>query len=199
MTGGTSEFGGEYDSLADVVSFGLAPAFLVHVWGLGPLNRYGWILAFLFLVCGAIRLARFNIQHGASDRRWFVGLPIPMAAATVAGCVLYFEQKVEDPLLSGAFALLVLIVSSLMVSRLRYRSFKDIDLRSRRPFRSVLLIAATIAVIAMHPQLAILLISLAYTISGPAAQLAFLRRWPARPVHEDPTAETPREAPFGAL
>jgi CDP-diacylglycerol--serine O-phosphatidyltransferase len=175
LTGGTSEFGGEYDSLADVVSFGLAPSFLASVWGLASLRRYGWIISFLFLACGAVRLARFNIQHGASDRRWFIGLPIPMAATAVAGCTLYFENPVRDPVMAGLFAFLTLALSFLMVSRVRYRSFKDIDLRSRRSFRSIVPIAIALAAFALNPALAVLLIAAAYLLSGPALHLVYLR------------------------
>lgn len=202
MTGGTSEFGGEYDSLADVVSFGLAPAFLVHVWGLAPLNRIGWVLSFLFLACGAVRLARFNIQHGASDRRWFVGLPIPMAAAAVAGCVLGFEKPVTDPTMSGVFGAAVLVISLLMVSRIRYRSFKDVDLRSRRPFRSIVLIAVSLGAVALHPPLAIFVFAVAYLASGPAGLLLSGLAKRRRPVKVDllpEKAQTHEEAPSRAL
>jgi len=201
MTGTTSEFGAEYDSLADVVSFGLAPAFLVHVWGLDPLRRYGWMLAFLFLMCGAIRLARFNLQHGASDRRWFIGLPIPMAAAAVAGCVLRFRHGISNRLVSGLFGLLILAVSLLMVSRIRYRSFKDLDLRSRRPFRVVLLIAAMMAGIALNPPLAIFVVAFVYLLSGPAAYLASLRGGRGQPIRPQPDPAAPEstsEVPFSA-
>lgn len=210
MTGGTSDFGGEFDSLADVVSFGMAPAFLAFVWGLSPLRRYGWIIAFLFLICGAVRLARFNIQHGASDRRWFVGLPIPMAAAAVAGCVLCFRFRIQDKVTSWLFALPLLALAILMVSRIRYRSFKDIDLRVRLPFRTVLLIAVFIAVIAVNHNIAIFALALFYVLSGPVGQLLALRRGgPRRPRGEDAGGAAPRgggvegsdppaEVPFGA-
>ena len=209
MTGGTSDFGGEFDSLADVVSFGMAPAFLAFVWGLAPLHRYGWVIAFLFLICGAVRLARFNIQHGASDRRWFVGLPIPMAASTVAGSVLCFRTPIQEKATSWLFALPLLALSLLMVSRVRYRSFKDIDLRVRLPFRTVLLIAAFIAGVALDPHIAIFALALFYVISGPFGQLLAMRRGtPRRPRGEDAGGTSPRgglegsdppaEMPFGA-
>jgi CDP-diacylglycerol---serine O-phosphatidyltransferase len=213
MTGGTSDFGGEFDSLADVVSFGMAPSFLAFAWGLAPLRRYGWVAAFLFLICGAVRLARFNIQHGASDRRWFVGLPIPMAAAAVAGCVLCFRFRITERATSAFFALPLLALAGLMVSRIRYRSFKDIDLRLRLPFRTVLLIAGFIAAIALNPHIAIFALALFYVLSGPVAQLLTLMRrgTPRRPgrgedVH-GPAAprgggvegsDPPAEVPFGA-
>jgi CDP-diacylglycerol--serine O-phosphatidyltransferase len=207
MTGGTSDFGGEFDSLADVVSFGMAPAFLVFVWGLAPLRRYGWVIAFLFLICGAVRLARFNIQHGASDRRWFIGLPIPMAASTVAGSVLCFRSPILDKPMSWLFAAALLVLSVLMVSRVRYRSFKDIDLRVRLPFRTVLLIAAFIAGIALNPHIAIFALALFYVVSGPVGQLLAMRRGtPRRPRGEDAPGGASRagesgpaaEVPFGA-
>ena len=181
LMGGTSEFGGEYDSLADVVSFGLAPAFLAHVWGLMPLRRYGWVLAFLFLVCGAVRLARFNIQHGASDRRWFVGLPIPMAATALAGCVLVFRRPLADRPMSVLFGVWVLAIALLMVSRFRYRSFKDIDVATARPFRSVVAIVVIFAAIALNYRLACLAIAVVYVASGPVLWAASLRRSGRRP------------------
>jgi len=199
MTGGTSDFGGEFDSLADVVSFGMAPAFLAFVWGLAPLRRYGWVIAFLFLICGAVRLARFNIQHGASDRRWFVGLPIPMAASTVAGAVLCFRLPVHESVKSGIFALSLLALSVLMVSRVRYRSFKDVDLRARLPFRTVLFIAVFIAAIALNYHIAIFALALFYVISGPVGQVLSLRRGtPRRPRGEDAGGAAPRSGVEGA-
>lgn len=196
----TTEFGGEFDSLADVVSFGLAPAFLIDVWGLSPLERYGWIVSFLFLVCGAVRLARFNIQHGASDRRWFVGLPIPMAAAVVAGSVLQFRARLVDPRLSGLFAGLILVTSLMMVSRARYRSFKDIGLKSRRPFRAVVTIAAMLAVAALHPPLVLLIGAYAYLLSGPGTYfLSLLRGGSRQPApQDDPRPARNTEAASGA-
>ena len=188
LMGGASEFGGEFDSLADVVSFGLAPAFVAHVWGLVPLKRYGWVVAFLFLVCGAIRLARFNIQHGASDRRWFVGLPIPMAAAAVAGCVLAFRRPILDRRLSWVFAIVVVAIALLMVSRFRYRSFKDIDLASSRPFRSVLLIVAVFAGIALNYKIACLVIAGTYVASAPVLSLVSMRSRGRRGVSPGPIA-----------
>lgn len=167
----TTEFGGEYDSLADVVSFGIAPAFLIYVWGLSPLSRYGLLVAFLFLICGAVRLARFNIQHGASDRRWFVGLPIPMAAAVVATSVLEFGTRVDDRIMAALLAGLILFTSFMMVSRIRYRSFKDIGFQSRSPFRAVVTIAFVLAAIFLHPPLALLIVAYLYLLSGPVASL----------------------------
>ena len=193
MTGGTSDFGGEFDSLADVVSFGMAPTFLAFVWGLAPLRRYGLVIAFLFLICGAVRLARFNIQHGASDRRWFVGLPIPMAASTVAGAILCFRVPLQEKPTSWLFALPMLALSVLMVSRVRYRSFKDVDLRVRWPFRTVLLIAAFIAAIALNHHIAIFALALLYVISGPVGQILAMRRGtPKRPRGEDASGTSPR-------
>jgi CDP-diacylglycerol--serine O-phosphatidyltransferase len=180
LIGGSSEFGGEYDSLADVVSFGIAPAFIAHVWGLEPLHRYGWLLAFLFLVCGAIRLARFNLHHGATDRRWFVGLPIPMAASSIAGTVLVFNTPLRTKPLSAVFGLAVLGISFLMVSRFRYRSFKDIDLRARRPFRTVLAIVGIFVGIALNYRIACLAIAGIYGLSGPVLHLLALWRGGAR-------------------
>ena len=198
MTGGTSDFGGEYDSLADVVSFGLAPAFLILVWGLGPMHRYGWMVAFLFLACGAVRLARFNIQHGASDRRFFVGLPIPMAASAVAGTVLYTRNPLLDPVRASIFAAGSLVISFLMVSRIRYRSFKDVDLRSRRSFRTIVPIAVALGLIAVNPPLAVLIIASVYLVFGPVSYVVALvrdRRSAVRGAARAAGGPTPAPAP----
>lgn len=191
LTGGTSEFGGEYDSLADVVSFGLAPAFLAHVWGLVPLRRYGWVVAFLFLVCGAIRLARFNIQHGASDRRWFIGLPIPMAAAAISGLVLVYQRAIVDRKFSVLFGSAVLAIALLMVSRFRYRSFKDIDFGASHSYRAVLAIVFVLAGIALNYRIAALVIAGVYVASGPVLHLTTLRRGPRRGLGPPPQQQQP--------
>jgi CDP-diacylglycerol--serine O-phosphatidyltransferase len=170
MTGATSEFGKQFDSLADIVSFGIAPAFLIHQWGLTPLSRRGWLIAFLFVACAAMRLARFNIQRQAVDKRYFVGLSSPAAAAVLTCTAFAFPEKPGELWVSVVVAGMVIAAALLMVSRIRYRSFKDIDLKRPRSYLSVLLLAAAGVVIGLaDPQYALLSLALAYALSGPLA------------------------------
>ena len=172
MTGASSEFGVQFDSLADIVSFGIAPAFLVHQWGLTPLGRRGWLIAFLFVACAAMRLARFNIQRQVVDKRYFVGLSSP-AAAAVLTCTAFAFPEGPGPLwVSVVVAGMVTACALLMVSRIRYRSFKDIDLKRPRSYLSVLILAAAGVVIGLaDPPYALLALALAYALSGPLAYL----------------------------
>jgi len=176
MTHSTSEFGEEYDSLADLVSFGVAPAVLAYSWGLADFRRIGWMASFLFVVCGSMRLARFNIQTHVADKRYFVGLPIPMAAGTICGIVLATpERLVSRPWMAGLLVLTILL-SYLMVSTIKYRSFKDLDMKRRWPAWILLVIAVVFAVIAIHPEVALLVITLSFALSGPITKLVNLAR-----------------------
>jgi CDP-diacylglycerol--serine O-phosphatidyltransferase len=175
MTGTTSEFGLEFDSLADIVSFGIAPAILAYHWGLGP-GRAGWSLAFLYVVCAAMRLARFNIRTSPkADKRYFVGLPSPAAGSVLACIVFAFPTRPEPRVLSALLAGLVFGVSVLMISRLRYRSFRDIDLSNRRSYIYVLPIAAILIAVALHPQYVMLGLCTAYLVSSPVLYLRYRR------------------------
>lgn len=166
LTGTSSAFGREFDSLADVVSFGVAPAILAWRWALVAFGRLGWAVAFLYLICCAVRLARFNIQAGTSDRRWFVGLPTPPAACVVAACVFLSPEPLDDSVLQALTLAMVVIISGLMVSKIRYRSFKDLDLRARRPHVWIVPVAVVFALIAAHPQLFLLVAAFVYVLSG---------------------------------
>jgi len=166
MTGTTSDFGKEYDSLADVVSFCVAPAILAWSWALADLGRLGWAVSFLFVSCGTVRLARFNIQGGPIDRRYFVGLPTPAAACTIAACVFIHPHGLGDEILKGLTLFLVVVLAGLMVSKLRYRSFKDLDLKARRTHVWIVPIAIVLALVATHPPLFLLVASFLYLLSG---------------------------------
>ena len=159
MTQTQSDFGGEYDSLADMVSFGLAPALVVYAWALDTLGKTGWLAAFVFTAGAALRLARFNTQKGVVDKRYFQGLASPMAAALVAGLVwvgVDLDFAGEDLRLL-AFAVTV-AAGLLMVSNLRYLSFKDFDVKGR------------------VPPLMLFLLACAYTLSGIVMTLVELQR-----------------------
>jgi CDP-diacylglycerol--serine O-phosphatidyltransferase len=179
LTNSTSEFGEEYDSLADLVSFGVAPAILAYSWGLSDFARLGWMASFMFVVCGSMRLARFNIQTRVVDKRFFVGLPIPAAAGTLAALVLATPEPLLDRIFMTGLLVLTFVLSYLMISTIRYRSFKDLDLKRRRPAWILPAIALVFLVIAYRPPLALLTIAAVFAASGPVARLyAFIRRKP---------------------
>lgn len=176
LTHSTSKFGEEYDSLADLVSFGVAPAVLAYSWGLSDFHRLGWMASFLFVVCGSMRLARFNIQTHVADKRYFVGLPIPAAAGSVATIVLATPERLVSRYWMGGLLVLTIILSYLMISTIRYRSFKDVDMKRRRPAWILPAIALFFAVVAFQPVLALAALSLVFVLSGPVGKLVGLLR-----------------------
>lgn len=158
----TSQFGVEYDSLSDLVSFGIAPAILLHQWALAPFGRLGWLAAFLFLACGALRLARFNVMTGVIPKTYFQGLPIPMAAGMVATFVI-FSHVVN---LAEARDTIVLVLTfglaSLMVSTIRFPSFKELNWRSRASFGYLLVGVLAMILIAVRPEVTFFLLLSTY-------------------------------------
>lgn len=177
LTGSTSAFGLEFDSLADVISFGVAPAILAFAWGLTSFGRPGWAAGFVFVAAAAIRLARFNIQTGpATDKRYFVGMPSPAAAGVPAATVFAYPYGLEG--WQSFLALpMVLVPAFLMISTIKYRSFKTFDLRSRRSYRNLILVALVIAAISTHPQVTLVVLAYTYLASGVVGFLyARLRR-----------------------
>jgi CDP-diacylglycerol--serine O-phosphatidyltransferase len=175
LTGTASEFGGELDSLADVISFGVAPALLAYRWSFGALPRIGWLTAFFFLVCGTLRLARFNVQRHA-DSRYFVGLPIPAAAGQLATIAFFAPEAVRERPHALALVALTGLLGLLMVSTVRYRSFKSLDLRQRRSYVNVLGIVILFLLIAVHPEISLPAAASAYTLSGPIGEAVGLLR-----------------------
>src|SRR4030081_1874930 len=152
LTGTTSAFGLEFDSLADIISFGMAPALLSFAWGLSSLGRLGWAAGFLFVAAAAMRLARFNVQSGAGgDKRYFVGMPSPAAAAIPAATVFAYPWGLYDYRAALPALAMVLVPAALMVSTIRFRSFKTLDSRARRPYTVLIFVAAAIFVL---PELA---------------------------------------------
>ena len=176
LTNSASAFGEEYDSLADLVSFGVAPAVLAYSWGLSDFHRLGWMASFLFVVCGSMRLARFNIQTKVTDKRYFVGLPIPAAAGTLVTIVLATPDRLVSRLWMAGLLVLTVVLSYLMISTIRYRSFKDLDLKRRRPAWILPAIALFFAVIAYRPKIALLVLALTFAASGPVTRLLSLLR-----------------------
>lgn len=166
MTGTTSAFGLEFDSLADVISFGIAPAILVFQWGLQPLNRLGWAAGFIYVTAAAMRLARFNIQTtAASDKRFFVGMPSPAAAAVPASTVYFYTQGFSDPQGAVVAAAVIVVPAALMVSTIRFRSFKT-DMRMRRSYKVLALLALVIAAVQWHPRIVLLVLAYTYLAWG---------------------------------
>ena len=172
LTGTTSKFGVEYDSLADLVAFGVAPGLLLYSWALKPFGRVGWLAAFLFVVCGALRLARFNVQVNTVESKRFVGLPIPAAASMVSATVLLFYHF-GWPSSYKKLAILILIyfLAFLMVSNVRYYSFKDPGIIKRQPFAFLVLAILLFVVIAAEPVKMLFLIFICYILSGPLGTL----------------------------
>ena len=180
LTNSSSKFGAEYDSLADMVSFGVAPALVAFSWALGDLGKVGWSAAFIYVACAALRLARFNTQVGVGDPNYFMGLASP-AAACILACLVWVCQDqgwigdaipAEVAILSAAITAAAAI---LMVARVPYHSFKGLDLHGRVPFVVMFLIVLAFALVTVDPPKVLLLASLAYAASGP---VALLRRRP---------------------
>jgi len=177
MTHTTSKFGGEYDSLCDLVAFGVAPAILVYNWSLLSYGKWGWLAAFLFVACGALRLARFNVQVGVIDGRVFNGLPIPGGAAVAAtGVMLFFYLGGEGRFSHPAIMISVVAVSLFMVSSIKYYSFKDLNFFSRKPFMSFVLILLIMVIVVAEPQIMLFTLAFGYSLSGPAWALYRLNR-----------------------
>lgn len=174
MTGASSDFGVEFDSLADVISFGVAPAILMFSWGLESLGRLGWAVGFLYVTAAAIRLARFNIQAKGNDRRYFVGLPSPPAAGVLGATVFAYPGGLESVTAALVALPVVLAPAGLMVSRIRYRSFTALIPGRRQPSLVLLVVAGVIAAIASNPPVVLVIMAYTYLASG-LIGLAFSR------------------------
>lgn len=214
MTKTTSEFGVELDSIADVVTFGVAPAVLAYTWGYGStagVEKWSWAVSFFFLICGALRLARFNVMARAPkfsqagntpklDKRYFVGLPIPPAAGMLAAIIHFTPTPIAiyPPQQKELFSWFLLVgmglLSVLMVSTLRYTSFKDMGFQSNKPFIALPLFSLFIALIWFHSQLLLLVLGIGYVTHGPLLKLfGFVGRL-RRPFSKD-EASAPIETP----
>ena len=178
LTNTQSDFGMQYDSLSDLASFGLAPALVMYQWALSEMGKIGWMAAFIYAACGALRLARFNTQAKSIDKRFFQGLPSPAAAAVIASTIwLATDYGLVDGRNVLVFCLPVtILVGILMVSNIRYHSFKQIDLKGRVPFMFIVFICAVFALIAVQPPLMLFGMSTIYAISGPVLTLLTLRK-----------------------
>jgi len=171
MTHTQSKFGEEYDSLADMVAFGVAPGLVAFFWSLNGMDKLGWAVTFVYVAGAALRLARFNTQIGSVDKKVFVGLPSPAAAACVAGMVWCFHQFEASAWLTLLTMIVVAGTGVLMVSNVLYRSFKDLDLRGRVPFAAILLVVLIFVVITLDPATVLFTAFLIYALSGPVRAL----------------------------
>ncbi len=176
MTHTQTAFGAEYDSLSDMVAFGVAPALVAYHWALGGLGKLGWLAAFVYCAAAALRLARFNTQVGSVDKRFFQGLPSPSAAALVAGGVwIGADQGIDPHAISWLAAILTAGAGLLMVSNFRYFSFKQLDMHGPVPFILAVVVMLSIALILIQPPIVLFLGFFLYAISGPAWTLIGLR------------------------
>jgi len=172
LSGATSKFGMQYDSLADLVSFGIAPALLAFSWALRPYGKFGWLAAFLFVACGAIRLARYNVLASSGETKYFKGLPIPVAAAMIAFTILLYFQLIETDWVKDIVILvLIYILAFLMVSNIRYFSFKELNLAKRKPFSIFIFVVLSLTVIVMEPVVVLSGFVLFYVFSGPVSMV----------------------------
>ncbi len=176
LTNTMSEFGSEYDSLSDMVSFGVAPALLMYEFVLTDLGRLGSLIAFIYIACAALRLARFNVAK-VDDKRYFIGVPSPGAAAMIASIIwVCIDYKIDTQPINGLLAFAMGLVALSMVSNIRYRSFKDVDFRDKMPFIGLIILVLVIAIIYLDPPLAFLSIGVIYLTSGAVFYLLSIRK-----------------------
>ena len=186
LTNTQSAFGAEYDSISDMASFGLAPALIMYQWALSSMAQYGWqwgklgwLGAFVYVACAALRLARFNTRASSTDKRYFQGLPSPAAAATLAGLVwVVFDQGVPGKQMAISALVLTVSIGLLMVSNISYYSFKELDFRNKVPF--VILLAAVLIFVfaSIDPPKVLFAVFALYVLSGPFVSI--VRRWRKR-------------------
>lgn len=177
LTHTQSEFGAEYDSLADMISFGLAPALVIYEWSLSGMGKIGWLAAFIYTAGAALRLARFNTQVGTADKRYFQGLASPASAAVVAGLVwVGVDYDINGEQLKVLAVIITLICGLLMVSNIRYYSFKDVDFKGHVPFVALLLVVLIFVLITLNPPTVLFGSALLYALSGLVTTLLLMRR-----------------------
>ena len=167
LTHSTTRFGIELDSLSDLVSFGVAPAVMLYQWALADFGRVGWACAFVFMACGALRLARYNVQMGSTESKAFTGMPIPAAATIVASTVIfYYEIWSNEPERNIFILLLTLTLSALMVSTLRYHGAKEINFRQRKPFWILVAVVVFFGIMIIHKESALFMFAMIYLFGG---------------------------------
>ena len=173
----TSKFGMQYDSLADLVSFGIAPALLAFSWALRPYGKFGWLAAFTFVACGAIRLARYNVMASSGETKYFKGVPIPVAASMIALTILLYLRLIETNWVKDIVILVMIyVLAFLMVSNIRYFSFKELGLAKRKPISSFVFVVLSLIVIVMEPVVVLSAFVLFYVFSGPVSMVLAWRK-----------------------
>jgi CDP-diacylglycerol--serine O-phosphatidyltransferase len=188
LTKTTSRFGVEYDSLSDLVAFGVAPAILVFAWALQPYGKFGWLAVFLYVACGALRLARFNVQIDTVESRYFRGLPIPGAAGLIVATVfLFYRLDVRGEVTNLFILLLIYLLAFLMVSNIRYPSFKHLELLKRKPFSTLVAIVLVIVVVVAEPAIVLFIFAAVYFLSGPAGVVRGWYRKRESAAHQEKT------------
>lgn len=198
LTNTQSDFGAEYDSLADMVSFGMAPAILVYNWALQDLGKIGWLAAFIYCACAALRLARFNTQVGVADKRFFQGLASPAAAALIAGSIWSGSEYKLDPTdINYLAALITTMTGLLMVSNFRYHSFKEVDWRGKVNFVVMLLLVGVFVIISVEPAIILCLGFYIYALSGPVITINTIKKLKvAHIVGDEPIAPDLQQTPI---
>ncbi len=177
ITHSTTRFGVEYDSLSDLVSFGIAPGVMMYWWALKPLGRLGWLAGFLYVACGAIRLARFNVQINTVESKYFQGLPIPAAAGLVATVIIFLTNfEIEPRSVQIPLLLISYLLAALMVSTVKYNSFKDLQLARRKPFNALIIVVLLIVFVVSEPRIMLFSLCFAYVLSGPTTLIVHLLR-----------------------
>jgi CDP-diacylglycerol--serine O-phosphatidyltransferase len=177
LTNTTTRFGVELDSLSDLVAFGVAPSVMIYKWALMPFGRLGWAAAFLFVACGALRLARFNVQTGSSGSKAFKGMPIPGAASILSSVVIFYYVHWEGiPDKSVMYPLLTIILALLMVSTFRYHGIKEVDFREKKPFWMLIVFVMILFVMLIHPSTAIFVFAMVYLFWGIIENIILLVR-----------------------
>ena len=198
MTGSSSAFGVEFDSLADLISFGMAPAALTFQWGLWPLGRLGWAVGFLYLAAAAVRLARFNIQRVA-DKRYFVGMPSPSAAGIPAATIFFLPDGVTERAPAMLALVMLVIPALLMVSTIRYRSMKTLNLSSPVSSKVLVVVAAALALFASSPDVVLVVLAYGYLVS-PIIEWLITRATRKPPTTtSEPPADAAAAAPAASL
>ena len=171
LTKTTSAFGEQYDSLADIITFGMAPALLAYSWVLKPFGRLGWMAAFLFLLCATLRLARFNVTNPEIRSKHFIGLPSPASAVVIASIVIAFEDLFATRMNPFIMVMVVYALAFLMVSNIKYPAFKQFDFKKRVVFSRFLFVILFIYVLATIPRVALFILGITYAIIGPIGLL----------------------------
>lgn len=166
LTRATSAFGVEYDSLSDLLSFGIAPGLTAYLWALEPFGRLGWLAAFLYIVCAALRLARFNVSTNTVPKKYFQGLPSPLAAATVATAIIFCNEMGLKPNKDLYFPVVLIVLGSLMISTIRFTSFKEFKISRENSFGVLAVGILTMVLIAVKPEVTLFVLAILYIVVG---------------------------------